>query len=354
MGKTEKAIRSLVTGSCGFIGSHVVEVLAENGHEVVAADHPSAWVGEDNVKAAKYPGLVRNLARETYSIDLGDPGTLDALPKDFDYVFHVASVFNYTATYDLLHRVNVRGTEALVDRLGGSKRLKRWLQVGAGGVYGLPSQRKVAEFTEDLAPLPGNNYLRSKWEQEYFIMEKGRLEGLPYSIIRPTTVYGPRGGYGARQLFMSLIGGPVVALPANINGHAPFIHVRDVARAALFLAQSNVARNEVYNVTDSSDMTTVDYAEALAKLVNKPFVILPPVPLKPLLKALDPVLRLQLDLFRRFGKGTAPVEPDLLAYMTEDFRFSNAKLVATGFQFEYPDARMAFQDTLNWYFTHTR
>ena len=230
MATAKKTPRSLVTGACGFIGSHIVEVLAESGHEVIAADHPAAWEG-DSYKTARYPGLIKRLAKETHVIDLAEPATLAPLPVDVDYMFHVASVFNYTAGWELLYKVNVKGTEALYAHYRDSK-LKRWLQVGAGGVYGLPSERKVAEFTEELAPLPRNNYLKSKWQQEFFIMEMGRTEKLPYTIIRPTSVYGPRGGYGARQMLTAFDGGPVVAIPANFNGHAPFIHVHDLARAA--------------------------------------------------------------------------------------------------------------------------
>jgi len=352
MAKKKRAPRSLVTGSCGFIGSHIVEVLAEAGHEIIAADHPSAWV-EDSYKAAKYPGLVKRLARETYTIDLGEPSTLDILPTDVDYVFHVASLFNYTASWEALYRVNVEGTRALYERLKGNRLLKRWLHVGAGGVYGLPSQRKLPAFTEDVAPLPANNYLRSKWEQEFFIMEMGRLEKLPYTIIRPTSVYGPRGGYGARQMLTAFDGGPVVAIPANFNGHAPFIHVHDLARAALFLARSGKAKNEVFNVSDDSDMTSIDFAQAMAKLINKPFVKLPPVPLNRILGVLRPLLELQLTLARTVFNTTAPIEPDILEYLTEDFIFSNAKLKSTGFQFKYPDARLAFRETYEWYQSHS-
>jgi len=329
----------------------MVEVLKEAGHDVIAADLPSAWATE-SLEAAMYPDLVRSLAAKTFKIDLAEPATLEKLPTDVDYVFHVASIFSYTTPLEVMRKVNVEGTRELAERYLGSKRLKRWVQWGAGGVYGLPSNRDVEVFTEELAPEPGNNYLRSKWQQEFLVMELGRTRRLPYTIIRPTTVYGPRGGYGSRQLFLGVKDSPVVAIPGNLTGHIPYVHVRDVALAALHLARHPAAKNEVYNVSDDTDMTTVEYMRAMAKMYGKPFVKLPPVPLKQLLSLLSPLLKAQFHLTRDVLKVRPLVEPDMLAYVTEDFRFSNDKLKGTGFEFSYPDARQAFPETLRWYLDH--
>lgn len=352
MGKKSKP-RSLVTGACGFIGSHMVEQLQKGGHEVVAADHPAAWA-RDSVVDARYPGLVKRHAAETVSIDLAVPLTLGAVPTDVDFVFHVASLFNYSAPLDKLRRVNVDGTRALAERLLPSGRIKRWVQVGAGGVYGLPSVRRVPTFTEDLDPQPVNDYLLSKWEQESVVMELGRTKGLRWTIIRPTTVYGPRGGYGARHLFMGMVRAPIIVAPSNFSGHTPFVHVEDVTRAAIHLASLPEAENEVFNVTDDTDMTTVEYAETMARLLGKPFVKLPAVPMAAILKLLGPLLKLQTWLARDVLKKQPPLEPDVMAYFTEDFHFSNEKLKLTGFRFRYPDARLGFKDTLEWYLTEGR
>jgi len=343
-----RIIRSLVTGACGFIGSHVVEALAAAGHHVLAADHEAAWKTE-SVTAARYPGLVKRLARETFTLDLTDPASVAALPSEVDFVFHVASMFSYAAAYEALHKVNVTGTKYLLDRYSGSKRLKRFVHWGAGGVYGLPSTRKVPEFTEDLSPEPGNDYLRSKWAQEFLVMETGRAGKIKYTIIRPTTVYGPRGGYGSRRLFLEMKDNPVVAVPSNLTGHIPFVHAEDVARAALYLSTRPEAVNEVYNLNDDTDMTTVEYMQTMARLYARPFLKLPPVPLDRILAALKPLLTLQLKVARDVLKVAPLAEPDMLAYITEDFRYSNSKLKKTGFRFKFPDARMAFPETLQWY-----
>lgn len=349
--KKETKIRSLVTGACGFIGSHMVETLAAAGHEVIATDFQQAWQ-EDSYEKALFPGLVKKLAKETFVADLTDPASLAKLPTNVDYVFHVASLFNYTATLATMRKVNVDGTRALASRYLGKKRLKRWVQWGAGGVYGLPSTRDVDVFTEDTPPQPGNDYLKSKWQQEFLIMELGRTKGLPYTIIRPTTVYGPRGGYGSRKLFMEMQTQPVIAIPKNINGHIPFSHVKDVVGAALHLAQSPKAKNEVFNVNDDTDMTNIEFMENLAKLFGKPFMPLPPIPLKQMMPVVKPLLEVMRTVARDVFNTSPPLEPAMFEYFPEDFRYSNDKLKNTGYQFAYPDARLAMEETLNWYLTH--
>jgi dihydroflavonol-4-reductase len=347
--KPTKVKRSLVTGACGFIGSHVVEQLAAAGHEVIAADHPSAWEGSDDSKKGRYPGLVKRLSSDTLNLDLGDTGSFAGLPTDVDYVFHVAAVFNYTAPYSELFRINVDGTKALLNRYAKSRKLKRWVQWGAGGVYGMPSARGNVPFYEDLAPMPSNNYLKSKWEQEFMVMSEAPKQGIDWTIVRPTTVYGPRAAYGSSQMFLGVLGPAVVAVPASMTGRIPFIHVVDVARAAIHLAQTKAGANEVFNTNDDTVMNAVEFMQVMARLLGKPFVKLPPLPVGKLIKAATPVLDLQFWLMRDVLGKQPLVEPDMLAMATEDFIYPNEKLKATGFEFTYPDARMAFADTLDWY-----
>jgi nucleoside-diphosphate-sugar epimerase len=347
-----KAPRSLVTGACGFIGSHVVEQLRDAGHEVIAADHPASWDGGDDAKKGRYPDLIRSIAAETHAIDLADPSSFRGLPTDVDHVFHVAAVFNYTAPLAVLRRINVEGGRRLLHHFGKSRKLKRWVQWGAGGVYGMPSVRGGIPFREDVAPMPSNNYLRSKWEQEFMVMEEAPKLGIDWTIIRPTTVYGPRAAYGSSQMFLGVLDPPVVVVPASMTGRIPFIHVVDVARAAIHLAGAPDGANQVFNTNDDTRINAVEFMQAMARLLGKPFIKLPPLPVGALIKAATPLLQVQFRLMRDVLKVKPLVEPDMVAMAAEDFVYPNDKLKATGFEFRYPDARLAFAETLDWYLAH--
>lgn len=338
---------SLVTGACGFMGTHMVEVLHAAGHHVRATDLAAVYHADDR-KKGRFPSVLHQLGVEFAPADMSQPETFRPLLKDVDYVFHIASVFNYTAPWDLLHRINVLGTRALVDMAAEQRSLKRFVLWGAGGVYGLPSP-EMLPLREDLAPNPPNDYLRSKWMQEFYVMEQGRQRGFPFSIMRPTGVYGPRAVYGGGQLVMAPAQMKVVAIPSNFDTHVPLVHVADVCKAALHLALTDAGKGEIFNLNDDTLITTVEFMQFMAELMGHKFVKLPPVPVGLLKAVMMPLAEQLVRAFRRFGDGPSPVEPAVIEYLGYDFVYSNDKLKQTGYRFVYPDAREGIRDTVRWY-----
>ncbi len=338
---------SLVTGACGFMGTHMVEVLHAAGHRIRATDLAAAGARDDREKG-RFPSVLERLGVEFVPSDMTRPETLEPLVQDVDYVFHIAAVFSYSASWELLRLVNADGTRSLLDLLRGHKRLKRLVLWGAGGVYGLPSWRREPVLDESMAPLPINPYLRSKWMAEFMVMEEGRRHGLPWAIMRPTTVYGPRCVYGAGQLVMQAARMKVAAMPKNFTGRIPWVHVRDVCSAALHLAVTPGAKNDIYNLNDDTQMATNEYFRYMAGLTGHRYVELPALPiaeLKPAIRTLAGALQW---VFTQLGVPS-PIEADPLDYLGEDWAYSNERLKATGYKFIYPDARDGLRDTVAWY-----
>lgn len=338
--------KCVVTGACGFIGSHMVEAAAADGQEVIATDHPSAFEAEGKV-ARMNVDLVRRLASRVVPADLTVPGALEEVVRGVDYVFHVASVFSYSAPWTTLYRVNVQGTANLLDSIeranNGIKRLVVW---GAGGVYGMPTPENTP-FTEETPPNPSNNYLKSKWFQEFLTMERCNRAGIKWTILRPTTVFGTRQTYGPPALFRQAYRSGVVAIPANMTGRIPFVHVEDVCGAALHLAKYPSGANGVFNVNDDSRMTTVEVFRYLAQVFGKPFVKLPPVPIGALKSLLGVAADVSGVVARRLGK-TPALERDSVAYFGGDFTYSNEKLKKAGYEFKHPDPKPALAETARW------
>jgi len=339
--------KCVVTGACGFIGSHMVETLAAEGEQVVATDHPSAFEPRGKV-AQMNVDLVKRLASQVVRADLTVPGALDEAVRGADYVFHVASVFNYSAPWETLYRVNVQGTANLIDSIeranNGVKRLVVW---GAGGVYGLPTPENTP-FTEETPPNPPNNYQKSKWFQEFLTMERCNRAGIKWAILRPTTVYGTRQTYGVPDILKQAYRSPVVTIPANMTGRIPFVHVEDVCGAALHLAKYPSGANGVFNVNDDSQMTIVDLFRFLAQVYGKPFVKLPPVPIRPLRAVLGVVADVGAAVARRTGKAP-PLERDTVAFFGADFTYSNQRLKKAGYVFKHPDPKSAIAEIARWY-----
>jgi len=340
--------RSLVTGACGFIGSLMVEVLVEAGHEVIATDIESTYETKDKFKKAAVDA-VRNTSARFVPSDVTRMSSLEKLPQDVDYIFHVASIFSYGIPWKALYKVNVQGTMNLIELALKNKNLKRMVVWGAGGVYGLPERHPIPFKEDESMPDPGNNYLRSKAQQEMYVMQMGKKKGLPYTIIRPTTVYGPRGYYGGGQMLIGLATMPVVAVPKNFTGRIPFIHVRDVARAALHLSQHSKAVMEVYNTNDDSQMSTKEFFKFMADLRDKRFLLLPSInhmAIRKLAKTLGAIEGFVTGDLLKIGPF---METDAVDYLNGDFVYSNEKLKSTGFEFLYPDPRPGIKESIDWF-----
>lgn len=323
----------------------MVECLAEAGHDVVAADLPSALEAtvEDRTR---FPEVARAVGARLVPLDVTDRRSVESAVDGVDYVFHIAAVFDYTAPEAVLRAVNVDGTRNLFDALvetGGCRRVVNW---GAGGIYGWPRPGAVP-FTEDSPKRPGNPYLVSKWDQE-MLAHAYRARGIEVTSIRPTSPYGPRAAYGSGQLLMGLAERRRPVAFRNLTGNIPFMHVKDVCAAALHLARYERADGEAYNVTDDGRMNAIDLARVVADEMGTTAQILPPVPLGTMRWILSGAARASMAVARR--KGTRPLlEYDQVQYFGRDYLYSNEKLKATGFRMRWPDPEPGIRETLRWY-----
>lgn len=339
---------SLVTGACGFMGTHMVEILHQAGHRIRATDLASAYEKDDYEKG-RFPSVLKKLNVEFIPADLRDSRTLKPLVKGVDYVFHIGAVFSYSAPWELLYQVNVEGTRHLCEYLLMEKGdLKRFVLWGAGGIYGFPSIKEMP-LRENSPKNPPNNYLKSKWMQEQLVMEMHQNKGLPYSSVRPTTVYGPRAVYGGGQLLMSAAKMKVIAIPINWTARIPFVHVRDVCNAALYIATHPKANGKAFNLNDDSQLTYVEYFKFVAKVMGVPFIPLPPVPILPLRLALYNIARITEFISRNLYDLNLGLEADSVNYLGRDIFYSNEELKKIGYVFLYPDARKGIEETLHWY-----
>lgn len=333
----------LVTGATGFIGSHLVEVLAEAGHEVIAADLPSALAAAPEDKA-RWPEVCRAAGARLVPLDLTDPGSVKQAVAGADVVFHVAAVFDYLAPESLLRKVNVEGTRHLFEALVAAGSCRRVVNWGAGGIYGAPV-RSEGPFREDSPKRPSNAYLVSKCDQER-LAHSFRDHGIEVTSVRTTSPYGPRAVYGSGQLLMGLAERPVAF--RNLTGNIPFVHVRDLCRAALHLSEHRAADGEAYNVTDEGRIDAVRLARLVADEMGTKATVLPPVPLGMMRKALSGAARLSTARARRTGKRPL-LEYDQVQYFGRDFVYSIDKLKQTGFGFERPQPEEGLRATVRWY-----
>ncbi len=335
----------LVTGACGFMGSHMVEVLVEAGYPVRATDLASAHE-RDDIKKGRFPSVIDQAGAEFVPADLTDPSTIEKVVEGVGYVFHLGAIFSYSAPWSLLERVNVGGTKNLLSALSRQESFRKIVYWGAGGIYDI--KRAGLPITEESPIGPANNYLKSKLQAEEYLKEFAETHEMAWSIVRGTTVYGPRGVYGAGQMIMPAASAPVLAAPKNWTFRLPFVHGRDVCRAALYLAERSECDGEDYIVNDDSELTMTGYLAFMADLTGHLFLPLPAISADKVRSILLPLAGMVQGLTSRMGLSS-PLERDSIEYLGLDLVFSNKKLKSTGFEFQYPDARVGLADTVAWY-----
>jgi len=319
---------AIVTGACGFVGSHMLDLLIERGIKVRATDLKSADCS-----------YVDRLGVEFVPADLTRKETLRPALQEADYVFHTASVFDYSAPWDILYQVNVEGTKNLCEVAleTNPEIVVHW---SSGAIYGISKELP----TKETSPIePSNNYEKAKWIQEQTALEFHRKYGLPVTVIRPALVYGPRSRYGAMIPIFMLARGELQAIPGSGKTTGTFVHVKDVVGSALFLAGRKEAVGESYNVADDSHYTNEELLLYVAELLDVKIH-----------KFHIPALLINFmawwSEWKAKLKGKKPaLERDAVKYLFHDYWLDNSKIKDLGYKLVYPDTKEGLKETIRWY-----
>lgn len=305
---------TLVTGASGFLGQHVMRLLVSRGVRVRASD-----------RAPRAPAALRDHGVEYVAADLTRREAIGALFEgDVDRVFHLGAICNFSTPYEAMEAVNVHGARLVADAAL-TRGVRRFVHVSSTSVYGA---YRGAPFTEDSPRAPQDDYGRSKKAGEDAVL-RAIERGLPATIARPCTVYGPGCTDGAGKAFSRRTSIP--AIPGSGRQRLANVRVEDVARALAHLADHDGAVGQAYNVADSSQPTL----EGALTLAAHTFGSRAPrlhVPLG----LLDALSRLEAVVARRTGH-IPDLERDALRYLRDDYLVDASKLARTGFELAYPD-----------------
>ena len=248
----------VVTGGSGFIGSHVVDVLVEAGHQVTVVDH--------RVRPHR-----QDVGYE--DVDLMDLSSVLAATREAEHIFHLAAVsnVNYAHKYPVYTTsLNVVGTANVLEaaRLNGARRL--YLASTVWVYNGCPTNghalHESAPFFLDGA---GHIYTSTKMASEMICHNYSLLYKGPFTILRYGIPYGPR--MREELLIPVFIKKALNGEPLTVSGkgeqYRNFVYVRDMAEAHV-LAMQESAVNQTYNLEGPRKVTVLEVAEGIRKTIG--------------------------------------------------------------------------------------
>lgn len=258
-------MRSLVTGGCGFIGSHLVEALAELGHEVVVLD--SLIKGRKQSIAPLIDAGKATLIEG----DIRCRDAVDRAMKEVDYVFHTAGIHIARSAHspDECIAANIQGSHN-VFRSALEHGVRRVIFSSSSSIYGDP--RKLP-MHEDDHPYPAEPYGASKLFCEH-LLEHLAKQGLKYHALRYFNVYGERQAAHAyyTTVVIHFVRRVINGEPPTIDGKGDqsmdFTHVADVVRANIAAMEAE-AENEVFNVGTGVSTSVAQLAKIIIKALGK-------------------------------------------------------------------------------------
>jgi len=266
-------MKILVTGGCGFIGSHVADAFINNGHTVVVVDNLSMGsLANKNEKA------------HFYEIDVCSPEMAAVFEAEKpDIVAHLAAQISVPESVrDPLFdaEVNIRGTIRLLE-MSRSHGVKKFVFSSTGGaIYGEATQVPTGET---YVPEPASPYAISKMSAENYIRFYGSQYGLNYTVLRYSNVYGPRqiphGEAGVVAIFTEMLFDgklPVVNhFPEEPRGMTrDYCYVGDIAQANLIAASE--PNKGIYNIGTGLGTCTMDLYRSVVEVLREKGIEVPP------------------------------------------------------------------------------
>ena len=253
-------MKILITGASGFIGSFIVEEALKRGLDTWAAIRKSSsreWLQDERIHFIEL-----NLSSKTQLVE-------QLRDQNFDYVVHAAGVTKCLNKADF-RRINTEGTKNLAEALlEVGMPLKRFVFVSSLSIFGaIKEQQPYEAICENDSPQPNTEYGRSKLAAEHCLETLAKR--LPYIILRPTGVYGPR----EKDYFI---------MAKSIKQHSDFavgykrqditfVYVEDVVQA-VFLALEKGENGRKYFLSDGEVYQSATFSNLIHEALGRPWWI---------------------------------------------------------------------------------
>jgi UDP-glucose 4-epimerase len=254
--------KALITGGAGFIGSHIADLLVDDGHEVVIIDNLSTGDRDNLNPKAKF-----------YEADIQDAKVSEIFDKEKpDFVFHLAAqidVRKSVANPLLDAQVNILGSLNILENAVAHDVKKIIFASTGGAIYG---EAAIFPTPEEHYEMPLSPYGINKLSVEKSLYYYKKVKNLDYTILRLSNVYGPRqNSHGEAGVIAIFIDKLLKGEQPVINGHGEqtrdYVFVKDVARAFI-LAKEHKTKSDKFNIGTGAETSVNEIFDLILEQIE--------------------------------------------------------------------------------------
>lgn len=256
-------IQVLVTGADGFIGSHLTEMLLEQGYNVKALSYYNSFNNWGWLEGLEHSNL------EVITGDVRDAHFCKHITKDIDIIFHLAALIAIPYSYvapDSYVDTNIRGTLNIC-QAAKENNVKRVIVTSTSEVYGTA---KYVPIDENHPKQPQSPYSATKIGADAMALSFYNAFDLPVVVARPFNTYGPR--QSARAIIPTIItqieSGVNEIKLGDLSPTRDFNYVKDIAKGFIELSKCDEAIGQEVNICSNFEISMKDTLELIAKLMN--------------------------------------------------------------------------------------
>ena len=263
----KKSKKIFITGADGFIGSHLVEKLIEENHNVTALCYYNSfnnygWLDTIDKKKIKNAKIVLG--------DVRDENLITKISKDAEVIYHLAALIGIPYSYDAFNSyidTNIKGTKNILSSCLKSKKIEKIITASTSEVYGSAINVPIDETHPLQAQSP---YSATKIAADSLATSFYLSFDLPITIARPFNNYGPRQSTRAviPTIISQILNGRKKIELGNINTKRDFVYVKDTVEALSLLKKENKMIGEIVNICSSQEISIESLFHKIKGLLN--------------------------------------------------------------------------------------
>ncbi len=256
--------KTLITGSAGFIGSHLTELCIEKGKDVRAFVHYNSKNDWGWLEGSKYVSEI-----EIVSGDIRDYDSVYNAIKGCDTIFHLAALIGIPYSYvspQAYIRTNIEGTYNVL-QAARELETENILVTSTSETYGTAQYVPI----DERHPMVGQSpYSATKIAADHLALSYYRSFSLPVKIVRPFNTYGPRQSARAivPTIITQILNGQSTVKLGSLFPTRDLTFVKDTANGFIEIAKSDRLFGEITNIGVNGEISVGDLAKLIAKLMG--------------------------------------------------------------------------------------